>query len=485
MFSGRIRRASHSGSGRVAAISRVAPQLPFVLPLVLAVGVLSACGAKQAPDVGLGQVSKATVTEVVEAPATIAARASAGVVAPAAGSVAELKVKDGQRVAKGQVLLVIDSPAARKQLDAARAADAQLAGAGSASMPRLDLSGLKQSDVAATNAFRDARTAASAISDPDLRAKALAQLASAEADYRAAQSQARHLADQVNSGLASLGQLTASLSQAQRAQTRAAVTAAQSSVDALTVRSPIAGTVVLGGGTSAAGSSAGAGDLGSVIGQLSGGAGGAGGGSLAALAGGGATGSGAASGSAVTATVEAGTPVSAGAPLLTVTDVSTLGLAASVDETDVLLVTPGIAADVELDAVPGAVYAATVRSVDLQPTASARGGVSYAVRLTLGAGRTEAGAVAPAPRPGMSAVARLKVRTATDTVSLPAAAVFRDGNRDAVWLVSADGTAHRRQVQLGAQGDAVVQVTGGVDLGQQVVVRGADRVTEGQQVAGR
>ena len=85
----------------------------------------------------------------------------------------------------------------------------------------------------------------------------------------------------------------------------------------------------------------------------------------------------------------------------------------------------------------------------------------------------------------MSAVARLKVRTAAEAVSVPSAAVFRDGNRDAVWVVSADGTAHRRQVLLGAQGDAVVQVTGGVDLGQQVVVRGADRVTEGQQVAGR
>jgi RND family efflux transporter MFP subunit len=177
-------------------------------------------------------------------------------------------------------------------------------------------------------------------------------------------------------------------------------------------------------------------------------------------------------------------PVASGTGLMTITDVSSLSLRASVDETDVLLVRPGVTADVELDAVPGAVYAATVRSVDLQPTTSARGGVSYLVRLSLGAGRGEDGAAAPAPRPGMSAVARLKVRTATDAVSVPATAVFRDGARDAVWVVE-DGRARRRDVTLGAQGDDRVEVTSGLTVGQAVVVRGADRATEGLQVEKR
>lgn len=488
MVFGRIRRDAHVGSGwltPIGSLARFGSLAPF-LPIVVATGLLAGCSSKAEPDIVLGQVSRATVTEVVEAPATVAARATATVSAPATGSVAELNVTDGQQVTKGQVLLRIDSPAARRQLDAARAADAQLARTGSVNLPRLDLAGLRQPDTAAAKAFGEARSAANTIPDAQLRARALAQVASAEADYRAAQAQARRLGEQVDSGLASLGRLASSLTQAQRAQTRAAVTAAQAAVDALTVRAPISGTLVLGGG--APGSATGPGDLSAVLGQLAGGAGGASGGAgaaQAALAGGGAATGAGPGGATVTGTVEVGTPVTAGGPLLSVTDVSALSLAASVDETDVLLVTPGVAADVELDAVPGATYSATVRSVDLQPTASARGGVSYLVRLSLGAGRTEAGATAPVPRPGMSAVTRLKVRTAPDAVSVPAAAVFRDGARDAVWLVGGDGTAHRRQVQLGAQGDAVVQVTGGLDLGQEVVVRGADQVTEGQQVNGR
>ncbi len=56
---------------------------------------------------------------------------------------------------------------------------------------------------------------------------------------------------------------------------------------------------------------------------------------------------------------------------------SSLSLAADVDETDVFLVKPGVKAEAELDAVPGGRYPATVASVGLSPTQSARGGVSY------------------------------------------------------------------------------------------------------------
>ena len=35
----------------------------------------------------------------------------------------------------------------------------------------------------------------------------------------------------------------------------------------------------------------------------------------------------------------------------------------------------------------------------------------------------------------MSAVARLRVRTARDVLAAPVSAVFRDGQRDAVWVV--------------------------------------------------
>jgi multidrug efflux pump subunit AcrA (membrane-fusion protein) len=82
----------------------------------------------------------------------------------------------------------------------------------------------------------------------------------------------------------------------------------------------------------------------------------------------------------------------------------------------------------------------------------------------------------------MSAVADLLVRTAHNAASVPASAVVRDGSVDTVWLV-ANGRAEQREVKLGAQGEDVVQVLEGLEIGDHVVVRGADQVSAGQSVS--
>jgi hypothetical protein len=161
--------------------------------------------------------------------------------------------------------------------------------------------------------------------------------------------------------------------------------------------------------------------------------------------------------------------------------VSSLGLEAQVDETDILLVRKGITADIQLDAVPDALYRARVQSVGVTPTTSSRGGVSYVVRLSLGRGEDGDGERAPKPRPGMSAVALLNVLTDKNTIAVPAAAVFREDGRDQVWVVE-DGVAERRTVRLGAEGSATIAVASGLEVGEVIVVRGADRVTQGQQI---
>jgi HlyD family secretion protein len=179
--------------------------------------------------------------------------------------------------------------------------------------------------------------------------------------------------------------------------------------------------------------------------------------------------------------VPEGAVVSAGTPILTVVDTGKLGLAADVDETDVLLVKAGGPATVELDAATGATYRATVRAIDLLPTTSARGGVSYRVRLDLGKGAYGDGRAAPTPRPGMSAVVRLRVNQATDAVTVPASAIVSADGRDTVWAVRG-GKAERVPVTLGVQGEDLVQVVSGIGDGQRVVVAGADQVKTGQKL---
>jgi multidrug efflux pump subunit AcrA (membrane-fusion protein) len=437
---------------------------------VLLTGCTGSSSAVQTAAVG-----RSTVSEVVEAPATVQAAASTTITSPATGTVQAVLVKDGERVAAGTLLIRISSPQAEAQLAQAQSALAQVDSAPPSSPALLSGGAQTQADAAAGGAFAAARKAAAGITDARLKAAALTQIATAEHQYQLAAAQARAAISAINAGIGDLSAALGSLTAAQRVQAQTAVQLAQNAVDALEVEAPIAGTVQLGGGSAA---SSGSGDLGDVLSQLP-----ADQQQQAASALGGAAPTGSSGGQVqTTGPITVGTPVSAGTTLATIVDVSTLSLAADVDETDVFLVKPGVRAEAELDAVPGAQYPAIVTSVGLSPTQSARGGVSYRARLRLAAGTMPDGSRAPTPRPGMSAVADLQVRTSRDAVSVPATAIVRDGERDAVWVV-ADGRARRRAVTVGTEGEDRVAVTAGLRVGEQVVVRGADQVREGQELS--
>jgi HlyD family secretion protein len=424
-------------------------------------------------------VGRSTISEVVEAPATVRAAATTTVTSPATGTVEAVYVRDGQRVAAGTLLFRISSPQTEAQLNQARSALAQVDSATPGSPALLTGAAQTQADTVAQGAFAAARKAAAGIPDPRLKAAALTQITAAERQYALAAAQARAAIAAINSGIGNLNAAIASLTAAQRVQAQAAVQVAQNAVDALDVTAPIDGTMQLGGSSS--GGQSGGSDLGDVLSQLpadqqqqaasalGGGAlptGGSGGGGTVQTAG----------------PVTVGTPVSAGSTLAVIVDVSSLSLEAEVDETDVFLVKPGVRAEAELDAVPGGRYPATVVAVGLSPTQSARGGVSYRARLTLATGTMPDGSRAPTPRPGMSAVADLQVRTSRDAISVPATAIVREGDRDAVWVVQGS-RARRQEVTVGAQGEDRIAVTAGLRVGERVVVRGADQVREGQELS--
>ncbi|MGI8683035.1 MAG: efflux RND transporter periplasmic adaptor subunit [Mycobacteriales bacterium] len=446
------------------------PARPAYAVATLAVALaVAGCSGSSSRPISVAPVGRATVTEVVEAPATVAARATTTLSSPADGMIAELGVRDGQSVRAGTVLMRVESPSARQRLRDAEQADMQAA-AGRVRLPGADLSGLQaQADAAAEAAFTAARSGADALPTPVLRAAAHAREAAAEARYRAARASAAAAAARFNAGLGSLSSALSSLATASRVQTRAAVGLARQTVAALVVRAPITGVVSLGAGTAGTGSSDVSGLIGSLPSSVQG--------QAAQALGGGAGG-----GSATTAaTIALGVPVSSGTALATVTDISSLSVVADVDETDVLLVKPGVLASVNFDAVPDATYSATVEGLGLAPVTTAGGGVTYRVRLRLGPGRLADGGPAPRPRPGMSAVAELQVRRALGAVAVPASAVVREGTRDAIFVV-VDGRARHRIVTLGAQGDEQVQVVEGVRVGDRVVVRGADSVRDGQKL---
>ncbi len=437
---------------------------------LVSLGVAACTG--QSGAVGLGVASRGDVTEVVDASATVTAKAVATLTSPAAGTVANLAVTAGTVVQAGQLVAVIDSPAAQQQLAEATSAlaAAKNTGGGGFSTGNDLAVAQKKTDDAAAKAFDAARQAAASVGDPTVRQALLAQIDAAAQQYASLAATARSLVNSVQRGIGSLSAAMNALGAAQRAQAQSAYDLAKSTVDSLTLRAPIAGVVQL-GGQHAASSTGSLGDLLSAAGA----------GGAAAAAAGAAGGTNAATGPGVDDAAAVGEQVGAGSPIATIVDVSSLGLIAQVDETDILLVSPGVPADVELDAAPGATYQATAQSVDVLPTTSTSGGVAYRVRLSLGPGKYADGSTAPTPRPGMSAVAHLSVRQSHDGVTVPAAAVFSVNGHDAVWLVRG-GHAVQTPVTLGVQGQDRVEILSGVGDGDQLVVRGTDQVKAGQSL---
>jgi multidrug efflux pump subunit AcrA (membrane-fusion protein) len=424
--------------------------------------VLTAASCDGGPTgVNVGAAGRGTVDEIVEASGSVTARAAATLSAPAGGTLASLRVEAGQHVAKGQVVAVIDAPdvearekAAAKALDQAnRGGGASVGGTAGVTAAR------RRTDAQARSAFDDARTAAGKVTDPTLRAALLKQVDAAQKQYSAASDAAGSALRSVQRGVASLGEAVGALSAAQKVQAQQAYDLASAAVDALTLHAPVSGVVQLGGPSSGGAAP-----------------------SLSSLLAGGSAPTAAAPAAGVDTAVPAGAYVAAGTPIATIVDTDRLGLSAEVDETDVLLVKPGGKANVEFDAVTGATYQATVRSIDLLPTTSATGGVSYRVRLDLGKGTGDDGTAAPTPRPGMSAVVRLQVRQATDATTVPVSAVINSDGKDTVWAVR-DGHYRQVPVTLGVQGEDVVQVTGGLTPGQRIVVSGADRVHQGDKAS--
>jgi HlyD family secretion protein len=415
---------------------------------------LTAASCDRTPDVILAQVGLTTVTEVVEAPASITARAAIAMTAPANGTLLSLSAGPGATVEKGQTLAVVDSPEAQARLDQATQA-LQAAKRATPSGGRVNLGGAQQKlDNAAKQAFAEARAATEHIADASLKEKALADIAAAEAHYATVSQGTWQVIKSVEKGIASLTQGLSALGAAQTMQAQQAYDLAKSTVDSLTLKAPFAGVVQLGGAASAPSAPS---DLTSLLGGFTGGG-------LPAAAN--------STPNGVATTVAVGMPVKAGTAILTVVDMTELGIVADVDETDVLLVKQGISADVELDAAPGAKLTGKVTAIDVLPTANSRGAVAYKVHLVLGPAEIS-------PRPGMSALVRLKVREASNAVAVPAAAVFNSDGSDTVWVRGPDNLAHKRKVKVGVAGRDMLQIIEGLTQGDWVVARGADKVTEG------
>jgi RND family efflux transporter MFP subunit len=134
---------------------------------------------------------------------------------------------------------------------------------------------------------------------------------------------------------------------------------------------------------------------------------------------------------------------------------------------------PGRMAEVEPVALPGVRLPARVREVARAADPATLG---FRVKLRLDA-------PPPALRLGMTATVRFQAPEAAGArYTLPATALFHQGDRPAVWVVDAQGALAPRAVEVAAYGADTVTVSAGLEPGQVVLAQGAHTVSEGQRV---
>jgi macrolide-specific efflux system membrane fusion protein len=224
--------------------------------------------------------------------------------------------------------------------------------------------------------------------------------------------------------------------QAQVTQAQNTVNSAQRAVDGTNLTAPMDGTVVAINGTVGASSG------GSAGGSASGASSGAG-----------------SSGGSNSATTSSG---SASTGFIRLADLTKMQVSASFAEADATKLKVGQAATVTWAALSGA--RATGKIAAISPTATTQNNVnSYAVTVTLDS-------LPDGVRIGQTVTVGVTVAQAGDAIRVPAAAVRGTGQRHMVDVVTADGKHEARQVEVGVQGDQFVEITSGLEPGEQVAL---------------
>ena len=157
--------------------------------------------------------------------------------------------------------------------------------------------------------------------------------------------------------------------------------------------------------------------------------------------------------------------------LVDLIDPASLYVDTSVPLSQLSLVRPGMAATVTTPFRPGVEFPARVAAI--LPNFDAAS-ASSAVRTDFTGAERIAEAGAPVE-------VRVEVASAPDAIVVPAAALFQDQGADRyhVFVIGADGRAHRTDIKAGLRDRDLVQVTAGIKAGDLVVTSGGYALSDG------
>jgi HlyD family secretion protein len=172
---------------------------------------------------------------------------------------------------------------------------------------------------------------------------------------------------------------------------------------------------------------------------------------------------------------ESAGPITAGAPLLELGDPASLEIVVDVLSRDAERIAPGMTVYVETAAREPVRGVVTLVEPSAFTRISALGVEEQRVNVIVGFdGQASIG-------DGFRVDARIIVWRGEDVLRVPVSALFRDHGRWAVYVVS-DGRARMRNVEVGHRGRADVEITGGLQAGERVIVHPSDQLHDNARV---
>ncbi len=169
-------------------------------------------------------------------------------------------------------------------------------------------------------------------------------------------------------------------------------------------------------------------------------------------------------GTVISVGAEVGDEVSSGTVVVTLADLTSLKISASVDESEISQVAVGQEATITFDAFTGKTMKGKVLEVPLEGSV-VNSVVSYDVPLSL------EGAEGIALKSGMTANVKLQVGSRQNALLVPVLAVKQSEDGDVVMVQDASSGAVETRIETGLSNGTYVEVVKGLNEGDQVVVQ--------------
>lgn len=169
--------------------------------------------------------------------------------------------------------------------------------------------------------------------------------------------------------------------------------------------------------------------------------------------------------------IKLGNTITANMPVFRITDLDPLLAYLHVPERDFQKLNAGQNAKVQLDALPGKTFVATVARVS--PVIDAGSG-TFKVTVEVS---DESGQL----KPGMFGRFSVEYDRHENTIMVPRAAMLRDDNQASVFVIK-DGVAERRAVQTGYSNGSRLEILDGLQAGEEIVIVGQAGLSDGNPV---